>query len=59
MGQDLFTRIEDVTYEQLVSLIDKAVQRDRNDLMSAVTNLRKIEYKNRETAAKLLNLTKD
>jgi len=57
MAHDLFTHIDDVTYEQLVELIDRAVKKDRGELRKAVSELREMERKNRETARRLLGKT--
>jgi polysaccharide pyruvyl transferase CsaB len=55
MEQDLCLPLEDVNEEVLFSLIDRALQKDRTKLASAVEGLRAIEYKNRETARELLS----
>lgn len=56
IGQDLFTGLEDVTYEGLCAHIDAAVERigDREFLAGGVDRLRQVERRNSEAAAKLL-----
>lgn len=55
MEQDLCVSLEDVNEEELFSLIDRALDKDREKLAETVSGLRAIEYKNRETARELLS----
>lgn len=55
MEQDLCISIEDLNFEALTALIDKAMEKDRDELRKAISKLREIEYRNRETALMLLS----
>ena len=58
LGQDLFIDLNDLSSAALKKLIDQVVSRgsDRAFLEKQVITLRQIEFKNPQTAAKLLNL---
>ncbi|MGI6578285.1 MAG: polysaccharide pyruvyl transferase CsaB [Eubacteriales bacterium] len=55
MEQDLCVSIDELNEDELISLIDRAIKKDRDELRKAVSKLREIEYKNRETALILLS----
>ncbi|NLM60644.1 MAG: polysaccharide pyruvyl transferase CsaB, partial [Clostridiales bacterium] len=48
MEQDLCISIEDLNEHELISLIDRALKKDRDELRKSVSKLREIEYRNRE-----------
>ena len=58
IGQDLFTDLNDVTYEGLCAHIDAAVKRigDTEFLSGGVDRLRQVERRNSQAAEKLLRL---
>jgi len=55
MGQNLCIKIEDLDAPSLFSLIDRAMQLDRSELLTAVDQLRAIERRNVDTVRSLLS----